>query len=949
MWRLPSILLCAVALRLWGSVAIASDVDEFKVKREAVFEFAQKPQITRQGDRVTVSFESKGFCDVTVAVEDADGKIVRYLASGVLGPNAPEPFQKNTKRQTIIWDGKNDKGEYIDDKDSLTVRVSLGLQARYERSFLWSPYRRVGSNTPSICPAPEGVYVFEGNGFDHLRLFDHEGKYVRTVYPFPADKVDAVQGLKRHVMPQSGKNLALKVGMRQSTLLTSGYTCSEKKVVPDSGTATLAMAVWKDCIFMPCLRLNRLGTDGTSGGMPLEGPKTHFTGRRRLNGAGIPFVDILPRSAAVSADGKTLYYTGLSWGSRWDYSGKQWMHGVARMATVGDAPPRPFVGPALKEGEEFAGSDNAHFRAPTSVACDTKGRVYIADHANDRIQVFTPDGTHVKTIPVRRPSEVCVHHKTGDIYVFSWLFYGPFARGPNGDVPVPAVMHHFGPVEAPRKISSCSLPLRAYKDRFGYGTAPHGLQYRAALDSWTDPPTIWLVPTTYMNWAYPPPWKESGLLLLTEKDGKLELKRDFGRGAAVALARSDPPNPRQRLYVNPRTGSLHVGEGEATSNGIGFKCLTEIDPATGRQRLVQIPFDSEDLAFDMDGLAYLRTLTEIARYDPATWKEVPFDYGVERQAVTTGSHSGSRSATVASVLVGPKPERGWHQGGLAVSPKGHVVAAVYCSTTRQDRRTDQAPVTGGRPYAPVMFPGRLGTAVINVWDRHGRLVKADAIPGLGVFDGLAMDKNDDLYVMSAATRVLDGKRYFDYMTGTAIKFRFGKAKVITTSGGARLPLTGGSIPKRPPELADGSVGTAWAEGAHWLYGGVSYTGNDHLDMGGCSCWNARFALDYFARSFLPEIEHYSVAVLDTNGNLIMRVGRYGNVDDGKPLVAKGGPPNPRSIGGDEVGLFYPAYLATHTDRRLFIADPGNARIVSVKLGYHATERVALKDVTHDGS
>ena len=49
----------------------------------------------------------------------------------------------------------------------------------------------------------------------------------------------------------------------------------------------------------------------------------------------------------------------------------------------------------------------------------------------------------------------------------------------------------------------------------------------------------------------------------------------------------------------------------------------------------------------------------------------------------------------------------------------------------------------------------------------------------------------------------------------------------------------------------------------------------------------------------------------------------------------------RSIGGDEVALVYAPYVATDTDRRLFIADAGNARIVSVRLDYHATERVAL--------
>ena len=61
--------------------------------------------------------------------------------------------------------------------------------------------------------------------------------------------------------------------------------------------------------------------------------------------------------------------------------------------------------------------------------------------------------------------------------------------------------------------------------------------------------------------------------------------------------------------------------------------------------------------------------------------------------------------------------------------------------------------------------------------------------------------------------------------------------------------------------------------------------------------------------------------------------------------ASGGPAHPRSIGGDEVGLFYAPYVATHTDRRLFISDLGNHRLLSVKLGYHAEERIALKDVS----
>jgi hypothetical protein len=59
--------------------------------------------------------------------------------------------------------------------------------------------------------------------------------------------------------------------------------------------------------------------------------------------------------------------------------------------------------------------------------------------------------------------------------------------------------------------------------------------------------------------------------------------------------------------------------------------------------------------------------------------------------------------------------------------------------------------------------------------------------------------------------------------------------------------------------------------------------------------------------------------------------------------------SPRSIGGDEVSLMFGAYLATFTDRRLFIADAGNSRIVSVKLGYATEQTVRLSDIPDSGT
>src|SRR4051794_8649073 len=70
-------LACPIGLRR-GS---AGGLDEFKIKRQEIFEFSAKPRVTRQGDQITVTFTAKAFCDATVAIETADARIVRHLAS----------------------------------------------------------------------------------------------------------------------------------------------------------------------------------------------------------------------------------------------------------------------------------------------------------------------------------------------------------------------------------------------------------------------------------------------------------------------------------------------------------------------------------------------------------------------------------------------------------------------------------------------------------------------------------------------------------------------------------------------------------------------------------------------------------------------------------------------------------------------------------------------------
>jgi hypothetical protein len=288
-------------------------------------------------------------------------------------------------------------------------------------------------------------------------------------------------------------------------------------------------------------------------------------------------------------------------------------------------------------------------------------------------------------------------------------------------------------------------------------------------------------------------------------------------------------------------------------------------------------------------------------------------------------------------------------GGIDVSVKGHL-AVTTCNLLKiEDRRTlpekarfEYAP----RPYTPRLYPGRMRWGEIHVYDRRGRLICEDAVPGLGHLNGIGIDRDDNLYMLAAARRRIAGRPVDPTLprdvSGTLLKVKAGEAKVL--SGPDRrvpIPLAEGLRPERPADIQGWPTG--WVQGARWFYGGVGF-----CTPGGCICCNCRFDLDYFNRSFAPEPLTYTVAVLDSAGNLITRIGRYGNVEDGRPTDLRGGPRRPRSVGGDEVALFHACYVATHTDRRLFIADAGNARILSVKLGYHATARAGL-DGARDGT
>ncbi len=922
---------------------------EFEIKRKNIFEFTQEPTLKAVGDNVTISFAVKDYCDVTVAVEDRQKNIIRFLASGVLGPNAPKPFQKNSLQQVLTWDSKDNQGHYVVNRDeNISIRVSLGLKVEFDKSLYYSPHKRTGQRS-IIWMAPEGLYVFESHGRDNLRLFDRDGKYIKTIYPFPADQVDKVVGLKWHKYPKRPK-VPLKNSNYHQTLLSSGDNDDEAGGLKSgmTGIGATSIAVQGKHVAVAMEHLNRLATDGSSGGLPLKGPKTGVTFQRKgYGGVGKGLAHTGPSSMAFSPDGKKLYLAGSLWHDT--YAGSPGnVPGVFVMDYAKNDPVKVFAGSAKLN--EFGKGPN-QFVMPTSVDVDKNGFVYVSDFLNDRIQVFSPDGALKKSIACVKPAKVLVHKKTGEIFAFSWSSIG-VAKNVWND-------KRYKGSYNPKNIKQTLTHISAYPackiqltEPFPIGSYPGGRFAKAALayvtlDSWSEPLTFWVAGKNHIRSSEEDKWSGfrmraeqsfiSGVRKYQKIDKKWTEQLNFGKFVKRDAFRSKTLVWNiQNLYVNPKTGKLYVGEADSGATMKAFNELLEIDPDTNKMKMVKLPYNPMDVAFDLQGNIYLRTINVVARFDPKTFREIPFDYGAEMAKVNGGMNGGRFGSLISGLQMPATNAVCYHQGGMSVNANGDIAVACHNRTKFVKNKEVIGPQVLNiyTEYEPRQYPGRVTSSTsvcVHIWDRHGKIKVEDAVLGTPQTDGVFIDNDLNVYMMATPARHFDGKPLQDGMSSTLIKFPPKKGRFLSSSRNIPIPLPKDSYPKRKQEIYG-----YWIDGYDWIYGGVGFGGfNARWAGGGCACWFARFNLDHFGRSFVPEPMQYSVSVLDTNGNLILRIGQYGNEDSS-------GPKSRVPTGGDGIGLFHPCFTTTHTDRRVFISDVGNARIVSAHLKYHAEKVLTLK-------
>ncbi len=126
-------------------------------------------------------------------------------------------------------------------------------------------------------------------------------------------------------------------------------------------------------------------------------------------------------------------------------------------------------------------------------------------------------------------------------------------------------------------------------------------------------------------------------------------------------------------------------------------------------------------------------------------------------------------------------------------------------------------------------------------------------------------------------------------------------------------------------------------GAQWHFLGCGPIPTSDVGWGdpSCVCMTSHLAVDPFGRVFAPNVFRFCVEVLDTAGNHLMRIGRYGNADS--PSAAGPG----SGAGGPEIPFAWPAFVSV-ADGKVYVSDSVNRRVVVVGLHW-ADERICSID------
>ncbi len=831
------------------------------------------PTVKREGAKTTISFTVSAPTDVDVAILDGQGKVVRHLGAGVLGPNAPVPFKKGSLAQELAWDGKDDLGKKA--SGAAKVRVRLGMRAKFERLLGWTGQSVDG--TRGLACGPDGtLYLIHGlndvsihRETTIITAHKPDGTYIRQLFPGPANlPAEKRKGWPR-IKPEDGPEQPMMYGlMARCTYPGAVYGQRSLPVITKDGRLIALSQIKSNRLKRPDARGRRLLTIGLDGSVP-----ENFLGKEIFSKDYHGFGHL-----ALTPDEKTLYISGFYKGGK---RGKR-CNVVWSMPLDCSDKPKVLFGTMFTPGAGKTGLND-----PQGIAVDKDGNVFVADYGNNRVVAFSPEGKFLDEIPVETPDQVRVSPKTGSIYVMCInkrkydITSGHYSnRGHNWRM---KKIVKFADLKKKTAVASLPNPIKG-----GYGGGA-----LMAIDDSGDQPIVWFGAAGFYSKNTLKAIDRGSKLELVGEVLRKKLKKDayFGFIDGVAVL-------GDKVYCRDRGG-----KGWSSPDGLTFDLQT--GKPLGRWAPKSAKGRAENIYAIRSGLWITHPLGKYLFIDSSENTSTLRRYNPDGSPAPFQKHG-------QHFMPGPPyPDRHGRNTTCHVTQAGKVYNAV--------RKTVRAVGNNQAGDKEIM--------VIRSVEPDGTVSNPAIIEVQGAKMGsLCVDSRGNIYVGAQATP--GGDRI-----PASLRKLLPQDKTVTASYSQlgsiiKFPPTGGKIMIDPAGKFLGHrqhTNKLSITGGKIISRGGMIPGKSGETGGGCACEQTCNDIDSYDRIFVADALRFSVNVIDTAGNQIMRIGQFGNMDSRGP-----GSPVPEP----EVTFGYPSVVECAGDR-ILVADMVNRRVVCVRLEYAA--------------